>query len=74
VEHSQQGLFAYVVGQDNHVALRPITVSESDAANVVVTKGISPGDRVVVAGQYRLQDGTLVSESAPVATAQTKSP
>jgi membrane fusion protein, multidrug efflux system len=74
VEHSQQGLFAYVVGQDGKVALHAIQVGESDADNVVVTKGISPGDKVVVAGQYRLQDGTLVSESAPQANnTQTKS-
>ncbi len=75
VQHSQQGLFAYIVGPDNKVGQRPIEVGESDAKNVVVTKGISAGDKVVVAGQYRLQEGVLVSESAPaVSDAQTKSP
>jgi multidrug efflux system membrane fusion protein len=72
VQHAQQGLSVYVVGADSKVSLRPVETGESDGDNIVVTKGVNNGDRVVVAGQYRLQDGALVSESAPPADAPQK--
>jgi membrane fusion protein, multidrug efflux system len=74
IQHSQQGLFAYTVGADNRVAMRPVKTGESDADNVVVTSGVKAGERVVVAGQYRLQDGALISEAAAVASTQQETP
>lgn len=61
VQHGQQGLAAYVVGQDQRAELRPIEVGESNDDSAVVTKGLSAGDRIVIAGQYRLQNGSRVA-------------
>jgi len=35
-------------------------VSQEGADQSVVTQGLSPGQRVVVGGQYRLQEGSAV--------------
>lgn len=60
IQHGPNGLYAYVVGQDNKVSVRNITVGDESATQTVVTQGLAAGDRVVVAGQYRLTPGALV--------------
>jgi multidrug efflux system membrane fusion protein len=71
VQHGPSGLFAYVIGDNGKVAARPIKVSESGDANAVVTEGLGPGDRIVVAGQSRLFDGATVEEKPPGAATTT---
>jgi membrane fusion protein, multidrug efflux system len=61
VIHGQQGLSAYVVDQNQKANFRAVEISESNNDSVVVTNGISAGDRVVVGGQYRLQNGVTVA-------------
>ena len=61
IQHGQQGLWAYVVDAQQRARVTPLRVGEADSDNAVVASGISPGDRVVSSGQYRLQDGALVS-------------
>jgi multidrug efflux system membrane fusion protein len=60
VQHGQQGLWAYVVNDHQRVEAKPIEVGESNSDNAVVTRGLRPGERVVSAGQYRLQNGAAV--------------
>jgi multidrug efflux system membrane fusion protein len=60
VQHGQQGLWAYVVNDHQRVEAKPIEVGESNSDSAVVTKGLRPGERVVSAGQYRLQNGAAV--------------
>jgi membrane fusion protein, multidrug efflux system len=71
VERGPNGLYAYVVGSDDKVEARDITVSQEGDGQSVVVKGLSSGENVVTAGQYRLQQGSLVQSSAPSATAPT---
>jgi multidrug efflux system membrane fusion protein len=61
VQHGVDGLYAFVVNQDNKAELRKITVSQSIDGRSVVDKGLSPGQQVITAGQYKVQNGTLVS-------------
>lgn len=61
VQRGPNGLYAFVVGADNYVELRDIKVSRQGQEQTVVTQGLSPGQRVVIAGQYRLQQGSLVA-------------
>lgn len=60
VQHGQQGLWAYVVNDQQRVEAKPIEVGESNSDSAVVTRGLRPGERVVSAGQYRLQNGAAV--------------
>jgi membrane fusion protein, multidrug efflux system len=57
VQHGPNGLYAFVVGDDDKVAVQAIKVSQSGDGESVVEQGLTPGQRVVVAGQYR---GSLV--------------
>ncbi len=70
VQHGPNGLYAFVIGSDGKVDVKPIKVSLSDDRSAVVTEGLQSGDKVVTAGQYRLQAHTLV-KIVPDAGAQT---
>jgi len=73
VQHGPDGLFAYVVGDDGKAHRQTIKTGPSDGGNTVVTDGLSPGQRVVDTGQYRLVDGTSVdAQPAPAGAAQPK--
>jgi multidrug efflux system membrane fusion protein len=73
VERGPDGLYAFVVGRDNKVQARDITVSHEGDGRSVVAKGLSPGESVVTAGQYRLQQGSLVQSCAPSVAASAAS-
>jgi multidrug efflux system membrane fusion protein len=64
VERGPNGLYAFVVGSDNKVEMRAITVGQEGDGQSVVLTGLSPGENVVTAGQYRLVQGSLVQSSA----------
>jgi membrane fusion protein, multidrug efflux system len=60
VQRGPDGLFAYVVKPDTKVEARPIQIGVNTGVYAVVENGLSPGEQVVTAGQYRLEPGTLV--------------
>ncbi|WP_315834074.1 efflux RND transporter periplasmic adaptor subunit [Bradyrhizobium prioriisuperbiae] len=68
IQHGQQGLTAYVIGGDQKASLRQVEIGAANNDSAVVTKGIAAGDRIVVSGQYRLQNGTTVSATDANAT------
>jgi membrane fusion protein, multidrug efflux system len=53
-------LYVYLVGDGNKVSVQPVMVGLSGDGNSVITQGLTPGQSVVVAGQYRLQPGSVV--------------
>jgi multidrug efflux system membrane fusion protein len=61
IQHGSDGLYTFVVDQDNKANLRKIKVSQSVDGRSVVDDGLTPGQRVITAGQYRVQPGSLVS-------------
>jgi membrane fusion protein, multidrug efflux system len=61
IQHGTQGLYAYIVNQDNKAELRKVKVSYSIDGRSVVDDGLSAGERVITAGQYKVQPGTLVT-------------
>jgi membrane fusion protein, multidrug efflux system len=60
IQHGTEGLYAYVVNQDNKAELRKVKVSQSIDGRSVVDDGLSPGEKVITAGHYKVQPGTLV--------------
>jgi membrane fusion protein, multidrug efflux system len=60
IQHGTDGLYAYAVSQDNKAELHKVKVSQSIDGRSVVNEGLSPGQRVITAGQYKVQPGTLV--------------
>jgi len=61
IQHGSDGLYTFIVDQDNKASLRKIKVSQSVDGRSVVDEGLTPGQRVITAGQYRVQPGSLVS-------------
>src|SRR5207253_1338622 len=49
-----------VVGSDNKVSIRPVTVGERVGKLWIVTEGLKPGERVVVEGVMKVRDGVAV--------------
>ena len=61
VQHGTDGLYAYSVNQENKAELRKIKVSQSIDGKSVIDEGLSPGQQVITAGQYKVSPGTLVT-------------
>jgi membrane fusion protein, multidrug efflux system len=59
VQRGPDGLYAFVIGDDDKADVQPIKVGRSGDGVSVVEEGLTPGQTVVVAGQYRLQVGAL---------------
>jgi membrane fusion protein, multidrug efflux system len=73
VQHGTEGLYAYAVNPDNKAELRKLKVSASIDGRSVVDSGLSPGEKVITAGQYKVQPGTLVGTAVATSdAAQTK--
>jgi membrane fusion protein (multidrug efflux system) len=53
-----------VVGTDNKVEIRPVTVGEKVGAMWIVEQGLKPGDRVVAEGTQKVSDGIHVNPKA----------
>jgi membrane fusion protein, multidrug efflux system len=60
VQRGPNGLFAFVVSGDNKVEVRDLKVDQEGNGQSVILQGLSPGEKVVIAGQYRLQSGVFV--------------
>jgi membrane fusion protein, multidrug efflux system len=66
IQTGPNGSFAYVVKSDSTVNMRPIKVTQTESNRALVGSGLKAGERVVIAGQYRLDQGTKVQiSSAP---------
>ncbi|MGB8750946.1 MAG: efflux RND transporter periplasmic adaptor subunit [Candidatus Sulfotelmatobacter sp.] len=64
---SQRGPFVYVVKSDDTAELRPVKLGQRQGDQVVVTEGVAPNERVVLAGQMLVRPGGKVRvESAPM--------
>jgi multidrug efflux system membrane fusion protein len=61
IQHANDGLYAYIVNQENKAELRKVQVSYSIDGRSVVDEGLSPGQQVITSGQFRVQEGTLVT-------------
>jgi len=61
VQTGQQGQFVYVVTSDNSVSMRPVVVAATQDQQSIISRGVSPGETVVIDGQLRLTPKSKVS-------------
>jgi len=61
VQHGEKGLYVFIVDDQNHAQVRQVKVAREDTATAVISEGLKQGDRVVTAGQFLLQPGSIVS-------------
>ncbi|ACK49151.1 efflux transporter, RND family, MFP subunit [Methylocella silvestris BL2] len=64
IQRGAPGTYVYLVGADDKVVMRKVTLGPQEGGRVAITAGLAPGDRVVVDGTDRLRDGAEVSIAA----------
>lgn len=60
VQFGSAGTFVYVVGADNKVIVRPVTVAASNGEQSLIGAGLAAGEQVVLEGTDRLREGSTV--------------
>lgn len=74
VQMGNEGNFVWVLNDKNQVSKHAVSVGTRDASDVVITGGLSAGERVVTDGIDQLTEGATVEVIAPHSenTAQTQ--
>ena len=65
VQRGPQGTYAYVIKPDKTVAMQTVTVGPTENGETLIESGLTPGQQVVVDGQYKLQPGSQVEPTSP---------
>ena len=61
IQRSPQSTFVYVVKDDSTVEIRNVVLGPTEGDDVVIDRGLTPGEVVVIEGVDRLQRGTKVA-------------
>jgi membrane fusion protein (multidrug efflux system) len=61
VTEMQSAKVVYVVGDDNKVALRSVTLGDRVGQDYIVTDGVKAGDRVIIEGLQKARPGATVN-------------
>ncbi|MFZ1149706.1 MAG: efflux RND transporter periplasmic adaptor subunit [Xanthobacteraceae bacterium] len=62
VQQGPNGSFVWVIGPDETVQTRPVTISQISEGQALVDSGLQANEKIVAEGQYRLVAGTRVQE------------
>jgi multidrug efflux system membrane fusion protein len=73
IQRGPQGSYVYAVEAGNKVKIRSVTVGQDAGNSVGVSSGLKPGEVVVIDGQDKLQDGSVVNPT-PVSDDGGKNP
>ncbi len=66
VQRSSNSDFVYLIKPDSTVTLRDVVQGgQVDDSHVVISSGLQAGDKVVTEGQFRLKEGSKVTQLAP---------
>jgi len=63
VQRGPAGTFVYVIGQNNTVSARPVTVTQQNETIAVIASGITVAEQVVTTGFANLSEGARVAIS-----------
>ncbi|WP_446721522.1 efflux RND transporter periplasmic adaptor subunit [Methylobacterium sp. DCY52] len=75
IQHGPDGLFVFVVDGSDHAHQISLKAGRSDSGRTRILGGdLKPGERVITAGQYKVQDGSLVAEAHATGAAQASGP
>ena len=61
VTEMQSAKIVYVVGDNNKVALRSVTLGERVGEDYIVTEGVKAGERIIVEGLQKVRPGDTVN-------------
>ena len=65
IQRGPDGLYVWLVTPDKRAKMAPVKTGQAQDDKTLVESGVAPGDRVIVAGQYRLQPNSLVQYEEP---------
>jgi multidrug efflux system membrane fusion protein len=77
VQFGSRGTYVYIVDKENKAAVRDIVLGPIDGTQQAVTKGLQPGDPVVLEGLDRLREGrgvVIANESPPTTSPVSSAP
>ncbi len=75
VQRGPQGMFAYVVGADQTVAVRKVDIDSTQGEQSIIAAGLAVGETVVSDGQNQLRPGAKVAgRPAPPPAASSGAP
>src|SRR5258708_18380027 len=60
VQQGQTGSYVYVIAPDGKAEVRPVTVAQISEGQALIDTGLKSNETVVIDGQYRLQQGSLL--------------
>jgi len=63
----------YVVGADNKVALRSVTLGDRVGQDFIITEGVKAGERIIVEGLQKARPGSSVNPTEHAASVETAS-
>jgi membrane fusion protein, multidrug efflux system len=69
IQRGPEGLYVWVVGADKKAKMAPIKAGPAQDDKIIIESGIKPGDRIITAGQYRLQQNSVVQFEEPKVSA-----
>ena len=61
VQHGQNGLYVFIIDDQNRAQVRQVKIAHQDTTTAVVSDGLKEGDRVVTSGEFLLQPGSVVT-------------
>jgi membrane fusion protein, multidrug efflux system len=64
IQRGAQGIFVYVVKEDQTVTMRPVKPGPSEGEQTAIESGLAAGEQVVIDGVDRLREGAKVQTSA----------
>ncbi|HVK83889.1 MAG TPA: efflux RND transporter periplasmic adaptor subunit, partial [Kofleriaceae bacterium] len=65
IQRGPQGVFVYTVAADKTAALKPVVVDLITGDRAVISKGLEPGEQVVIEGANQLRPGGRVEVPTP---------
>jgi multidrug efflux system membrane fusion protein len=74
VQTGQKGPYVFVAKPDHTVEMRNVELAGTEGSRTAIAHGLSPGDRIVIQGQLRLNQGTRWKEAEPVRGASKTGP
>jgi membrane fusion protein (multidrug efflux system) len=70
VTEMQSAKVVYVVGDDNKVALRSVSLGERVGQDYIITEGVKAGERIIIEGIQKARPGSTVTPTDRPATSR----
>ena len=70
IQRNTNDTYVYMIQPNGTVTVRQVKIGTTEGDQSEITSGLKPGDRVVMTGVDKLQEGTRVAPAAAPATGQ----